>query len=362
MKTVSFGALVICYVVMAGGRSGAEDRVKTEELASLLEQAKTHYKTNQSDLAQRTFQKVVRIAGPEKDQQLLKGDALWFHRRLAKAVSPQELAEGMETWVGAGLTRKDAQTRAEARIEEFKDMNSYRKLFIQGNAPDQVAERERAAQLEQERVAEQERVEKAKAEQARQQEQAERAKAERARQEALAEKAKADAVARQEREVRLAQEAEQLRKDRARAELAERKARAEEEERAAAARANAELQRRRALAEHEEELTAARHAAAVTLAAVVGSIIAYLIFVVLLSVWVIRDCRNRSVENGLFWMLLILPLNLFALLIYMASRPHGTLIRCEACGNPRLPYVGVCPHCRHVVRARSMTPDVANLL
>src|SRR5689334_12424122 len=59
-------------------------------------------------------------------------------------------------------------------------------------------------------------------------------------------------------------------------------------------------------------------------------------------------------------MLLILPLNLFALLIYLASRPHGTLIRCEACGNPRLPYVGVCPHCRHMVRARSMTPDVAN--
>lgn len=211
-------------------------------------------------------------------------------------------------------------------------------------------------------MAEQQRAEAAAAELARQREQAERARAERERQEALAEKAKADALARQEREQRLAEEAERLRKERARSELAERKARAEEAERAAAAQADAERQRRRALAEHEEELTAARHAAAVTLAAVVGGIVAYLVFVVLLAVWVIRDCRNWSVENGIFWMLLIFPLNVFALLIYLASRPHGTLVRCEACGNPRLPYVGVCPHCRHAVRARGMTPDVANRL
>jgi hypothetical protein len=362
MKTVSFSVLVVCGVLLVGGETVAEERLKTAELESLLEQAKGYYKTNQSDLAQTTFQKVFRVAGPEKDQQLLKGDALWFERRLAKTVSPEQLAEGMETWVRAGLTRKDAQARAEARIEEFKAMNLYRKLFIQGNAPEQVAEREREAQRKQ--------AEKEKAEQERQQEQAERDKAEREsrdkaereRQEALAEKKKADALARQEQDLRLAQEAERLRKERARSELAERKARAQEEERAAAARAAAELQRRRALAEHEEELTAARHAASITLAAVLGSIVAYLVFVVLLSVWVIRDCRNRSVENGIFWMLLILPLNLFALLIYLASRPHGTLIRCEACGNPRLPYVGVCPHCRHVVRSRSMTPDVANPL
>jgi hypothetical protein len=67
---------------------------------------------------------------------------------------------------------------------------------------------------------------------------------------------------------------------------------------------------------------------------------------------VIRDTRNRSVENGVMWMLLIVPLNGVALLIYLASRPHGSLIGCEKCGNRRLAFVGVCPHCRQPVRAR----------
>ena len=79
---------------------------------------------------------------------------------------------------------------------------------------------------------------------------------------------------------------------------------------------------------------------------------AYLLFVVFLAIWVIKDCRNRSIENGILWMLLIFPLNVLALLIYLASRPHGSLIRCENCGNRRLAYVGVCPHCHQPVQAR----------
>ena len=81
-------------------------------------------------------------------------------------------------------------------------------------------------------------------------------------------------------------------------------------------------------------------------------IFAYLLFVIFPAIWVIKDCRNRSIENGVLWMLLIVPLNLVALLIYMASRPHGSLIRCENCGNKRLAYVGICPHCHQPVQSR----------
>ena len=86
-------------------------------------------------------------------------------------------------------------------------------------------------------------------------------------------------------------------------------------------------------------------------------VLAYLVFVVLLAIWVIRDCRNRSIENGIFWMLLIFPFNVLALIIYLASRPNGTLVRCEHCRNQRLAFVGVCPHCHCDVRQRGAGPD-----
>ena len=83
----------------------------------------------------------------------------------------------------------------------------------------------------------------------------------------------------------------------------------------------------------------------------------YIALVILMAVWVIKDCRNRSIENGVIWMLLVVPFNCVALLIYLASRPNGTLIRCERCRCWRLPYVGICPHCRNKVRSHGGSPD-----
>lgn len=68
-------------------------------------------------------------------------------------------------------------------------------------------------------------------------------------------------------------------------------------------------------------------------------------------VWVVRDCRNRSVDNGIMWMILIALSFIFGLMIYLASRPSGSLVICEKCGNKRLPYVRFCPHCRNQVGA-----------
>lgn len=81
------------------------------------------------------------------------------------------------------------------------------------------------------------------------------------------------------------------------------------------------------------------------------AVFVYIVASVLLAIWVIQDSRNRSVKNGLIWMLLIFPFNFLALLIYLASRPAGSLVRCEHCGNRRLAFVGICPHCRQPVRS-----------
>ncbi|MBN9520577.1 hypothetical protein J0H58_18990 [bacterium] len=88
------------------------------------------------------------------------------------------------------------------------------------------------------------------------------------------------------------------------------------------------------------------------LGAILLGVFLYGLASVLLAIWVIQDTRNRSVENGVLWMLMIFPFNFLALLIYLASRPAGSLIACEWCGNSRLAYVGVCPHCRREVEAR----------
>lgn len=85
----------------------------------------------------------------------------------------------------------------------------------------------------------------------------------------------------------------------------------------------------------------------------VGVVVVLLIVsAILMAVWVIQDCRNRSVENGFLWMFLIMGTHFVGLLVYLASRPHGSLIRCERCGNKRLAFVGVCPHCGRPVKAR----------
>jgi uncharacterized membrane protein YhaH (DUF805 family) len=75
---------------------------------------------------------------------------------------------------------------------------------------------------------------------------------------------------------------------------------------------------------------------------------------ILMLVFVVKDCRNRSVDNGALWMLTVAFTHFVGLLVYLASRPPGSLIGCEYCGNRRLPYVlpyvAVCPHCRREVK------------
>ena len=79
----------------------------------------------------------------------------------------------------------------------------------------------------------------------------------------------------------------------------------------------------------------------------IGIGILYLVGVVLLLAWVARDARNRGVDGGAVWVLVILFTHWFGLLIYLASRPHGMLTVCTTCSNKRLAFSKRCPHCGH---------------
>jgi hypothetical protein len=79
----------------------------------------------------------------------------------------------------------------------------------------------------------------------------------------------------------------------------------------------------------------------------------YLLVSVLVGIWVIKDCRNRSMGDlvGVIWMLMIFPFNVIALIIYLGSRPTGHLVACRRCRNPKLAHVLKCPHCQQRVES-----------
>ena len=66
---------------------------------------------------------------------------------------------------------------------------------------------------------------------------------------------------------------------------------------------------------------------------------------ILMMAWVARDCRNRGIDGGAVWVLIVFVLGAIGLAIYMAARPHGFLVECPHCFNRRLGYAAVCPHC-----------------
>jgi small-conductance mechanosensitive channel len=64
-----------------------------------------------------------------------------------------------------------------------------------------------------------------------------------------------------------------------------------------------------------------------------------------LLIWVARDAKDRGMDNAVLWMVLVLFTSVIGLVIYIASRPQGTLVRCAHCNNQRLPASARCPHC-----------------
>jgi hypothetical protein len=64
-----------------------------------------------------------------------------------------------------------------------------------------------------------------------------------------------------------------------------------------------------------------------------------------LLVWVARDAKSRGMDSSVLWMVLVMFTSVIGLVIYIFSRPQGSLETCDSCGNKRLQTSALCPHC-----------------
>lgn len=64
-----------------------------------------------------------------------------------------------------------------------------------------------------------------------------------------------------------------------------------------------------------------------------------------LLIWVARDAKSRGMDNAVIWMILVMLTGIIGLIIYLFTRPPGTLVPCVQCGNKRLQVSAKCPHC-----------------
>jgi FtsH-binding integral membrane protein len=64
-----------------------------------------------------------------------------------------------------------------------------------------------------------------------------------------------------------------------------------------------------------------------------------------LLVWVARDAKARGMDSSVLWMILVMFTSVIGLILYIFSRPQGSVVRCHNCGNNRLQASMKCPHC-----------------
>jgi hypothetical protein len=64
-----------------------------------------------------------------------------------------------------------------------------------------------------------------------------------------------------------------------------------------------------------------------------------------LLVWVYRDAKNRSMENGVIWLIVVLLVGPIGAIIYLFARTKGNLVNCPRCEGKRLEVSAKCPHC-----------------
>ena len=76
-------------------------------------------------------------------------------------------------------------------------------------------------------------------------------------------------------------------------------------------------------------------------------IVALIICGIALLVWVAKDAKRRGMENPILWMVLVFFTSWLGLIIYLLSRPKGTLIDCPNCKEKKLDTLKKCPHCGH---------------
>jgi len=99
----------------------------------------------------------------------------------------------------------------------------------------------------------------------------------------------------------------------------------------------------------QEPSAAEQAAACATCSACSGAIlilpVLFFALNIALLVWVARDAKARGMDSAALWMLLVMFTSVVGLLIYLLSRPQGTMTTCTHCNNQRLQASAKCPHC-----------------
>lgn len=70
----------------------------------------------------------------------------------------------------------------------------------------------------------------------------------------------------------------------------------------------------------------------------------FLINIIILA-WIAGEIRARGMSSPAGWLILIFFTGILGLIIFILSRPKGTLERCPHCGNKRLKAMVKCPYC-----------------
>ena len=78
---------------------------------------------------------------------------------------------------------------------------------------------------------------------------------------------------------------------------------------------------------------------------VLFAIIAVVVINIAILIWVVKDAKARGMGSPLGWLILVLIFGPLGLIIYFFSRPKGSLVPCENCGNKKLEAMKPCPHC-----------------
>ncbi|MBI1389209.1 MAG: hypothetical protein GC154_12250 [bacterium] len=78
--------------------------------------------------------------------------------------------------------------------------------------------------------------------------------------------------------------------------------------------------------------------------AAVGAII-FAFLQILMAAFAARDATARGMDSPALWALIVLLFPIIGFLVYVFTMPHGVMVPCSRCANPRLSHLSRCPHC-----------------
>jgi len=65
----------------------------------------------------------------------------------------------------------------------------------------------------------------------------------------------------------------------------------------------------------------------------------------IIAIWIVKDAKNRGMDEVLIWGVVGFVAGIIGLIIYILTRPAGKLVSCKNCKRWKLETLPMCPHC-----------------